>query len=235
MRSTWTRWNSGWAIIPEKSQARKNKPYTVTGLRSCLEKGAKAFNWQASRAEAEKFNAENSHVKRGVGVASCLWIVGDGGPPSTVIVKLYKDGSVNLNMGASDIGTGTKTVMAQVAAEELGVHPSIIQIENADTATTQFATPSGGSKTVPTEAPTVRNAALALKRELLNMAAEDLEADVEDLIYVGDEISVRNKPLKKVNITEDQRTEETRRGDRSGLSRSQYRGQGNHSFCCPVL
>ncbi len=45
------------------------------------------------------------------------------GRPSTVIVKLFPDGSVNLNMGASDLGTGTKTVMAMVVAEELGVKP----------------------------------------------------------------------------------------------------------------
>jgi len=44
---------------------------------------------------------------------------------------MYSDGSVNLNMGASDIGTGTKTVMAMVVAEELGIDPDAIQIENA--------------------------------------------------------------------------------------------------------
>ncbi|MGW8194568.1 MAG: xanthine dehydrogenase family protein molybdopterin-binding subunit [Desulforhopalus sp.] len=188
--------------IPENSQARNGKPYTTTGLRLCLEKGAEEFSWQSSVAAVRQFNSANSHTKRGVGVAACLWIVGDGGPPSTVIVKLYKDGSVNLNMGASDIGTGTKTVMAQVAAEELGVHPSIIQVENADTATTQFATPSGGSKTVPTEAPTVRNAAVSLKRELIRMAAEDLEEEAVNLSYVGDEIVVKTNRSKKIKITE---------------------------------
>lgn len=186
--------------IPKKSQARKGTPYTSTGLELCLQKGAEEFAWQESLAAARKFNSANTNKKRGVGVAACLWIVGDGGPPSTVIIKLYKDGSVNLNMGASDIGTGTKTVMAQVAAEELGVHPSVIQIENADTATTQFATPSGGSKTVPTEAPTVRNAANSLKQELLRMAAEDLDEDVENLRYIGDEIVDAGNGSKKVKI-----------------------------------
>ncbi len=189
--------------IPDKSQAREgNPPYTSTGLRRCLEEGAKAFSWQESLAQARTFNEQHSHLKRGVGVAACLWIVGDGGPPSTVILKLYRDGSVNLNMGASDIGTGTKTVMAQVAAEELGVNLDVIQIEHADTATTQFATPSGGSKTVPTEAPTVRNAAIALKQELLAMAAEDLGVDLSELSYVGDEIISTKDAGKKLKITE---------------------------------
>jgi RNA polymerase sigma-32 factor len=56
-------------------------------------------------------------------MGGCTWVAGAGGPPSTAIVKYFADGSVNLNMGASDIGTGTKTVMAMVVAEELGVKP----------------------------------------------------------------------------------------------------------------
>jgi len=188
--------------IPQKSQAREDKPYTTDGLRQCLERGAEEFQWQEALQQAREYNEGNEYIKRGVGAGACLWIAGDGGPPSTVILKLFKDGSVNLNMGASDIGTGTKTVMAQVAAEELGVHPSIIQIEYADTATTQFATPSGGSKTVPTEAPTVRNAAIALKQELKRMAAEDLGVEVEQLKYIGDEIVSGNDSSKKVKIKE---------------------------------
>ncbi len=188
--------------IPQKSQAREGKPYTTTGLRQCLERGAEEFQWKDTLQQAREYNESNEYIKRGVGVGACLWIAGGGGPPSTVILKLFKDGSVNLNMGASDIGTGTKTVMAQVAAEELGVHPSIIQIEHADTATTQFATPSGGSKTVPTEAPTVRNAAIALKQELKRMAAEDLDVEVEQLKYIGDEIVSGNDSSKKVKIKE---------------------------------
>ena len=189
--------------IPLKSQARKGTPdYTTTGLRQCLEEGAKEFGWQEALASSLEFNTQNGHIKRGIGSAACLWVVGDGGPPSTVIIKLYRDGSVNLNMGASDIGTGTKTIMALVAAEELGVQPAGIQIENADTATTQFATPSGGSKTVPTEAPTVRNAAIALKQELLRMAAEDLGVEQNELSYLGNEIVSTRDAAKKIKITE---------------------------------
>jgi len=92
----------------------------------------KSVNWNELR---KKTSADKKgHIRRGVGMASAVWFVGGGGPPSTVIVKLFSDGSVNLNMGASDIGTGTKTVMAMVVSEELGVKPDVIQIEHADTA-----------------------------------------------------------------------------------------------------
>ena len=187
--------------IPKVSQGRGGIPYTTTGLEECIRQGAEAFNWQQARQAAQQANQSGSHLKRGVGMGSCVWFVGGGGPPSTVIVKLFADGSVNLNMGASDIGTGTKTVMAMIVAEELGVKPEMIQIENADTGTTQYATPSGGSKTVPTEAPTVRLAAVEVKRQLLQMAAEELGVPVENLRFEGATIAAQGGADKSVKVT----------------------------------
>jgi len=187
--------------IPNFSQARSgNPPYTTTGLRECLEKGAVAFGWNDARKILAK-TPKSGHIRKGVGVASALWFAGGGNPPSTVILKLFSDGSANLNMGASDIGTGTKTVMAMVVAEELGVKPDALQIENADTGTTQYATPSGGSKTIPTEAPTVRSAALSVKHQLYDLAALDLQTDALDLELIGDEIVSTQNPSKKIKIS----------------------------------
>jgi xanthine dehydrogenase YagR molybdenum-binding subunit len=134
-------------------------------------------------------------------MAGALWIAGGGNPPSTVIVKLFSDGSANLNMGASDIGTGTKTVMAMIVAEELGVKPEALQIENADTGTTQYATPSGGSKTVPTEAPTVRAAALSVKQQLFDLASQDLKVDAAALELIGDEVVSTQDPSMRIKIS----------------------------------
>ena len=184
------------------SQARDGQPpYTSTGLRACIEEGAKAFGWRQAR---ERIAAAGNQglIRRGVGMAGCLWVAGGGRPPSTIVLKLFADGSVNLNMGASDIGTGTKTVMALVVAEELGVKPEFIQIEHADTGTTQFATPSGGSKTVPTEAPAVRAAAISLKQQLLDIAAQDLAVDPAALAFRAGSIVSRTDPAKKINFTD---------------------------------
>ncbi|MHC1744562.1 MAG: xanthine dehydrogenase family protein molybdopterin-binding subunit [Syntrophobacteraceae bacterium] len=186
--------------IPAASQAREGTPlYTSTGLRQCLETGAKAFGWNEARQKLAAQD-EKSHVRRGVGMAACLWFVGGGGPPSTIVVKLFSDGSVNLNMGASDLGTGTKTVMAMVVSEELGIKPELIQIESADTGTTQYATPSGGSKTIPTESPAVRAAAVEVKRQLLELAAVELQVAPASLSLNGGEITVREDPSKKLAI-----------------------------------
>jgi xanthine dehydrogenase YagR molybdenum-binding subunit len=188
--------------VPDYSQAREgNPPYTSTGLTECLAEGARQFGWRAARREIDAEKPKGV-LRRGVGMAGSVWFVGGGGPPSTVIVKLFSDGSADLNMGASDIGTGTKTVMAMVVAEELGLKPEMIHIEHADTGTTQYATPSGGSKTVPTEAPAVRDAAVQLKRKLLEMAAGELELPMDDLIYEGARILSRSRPGKHIRVTD---------------------------------
>jgi xanthine dehydrogenase YagR molybdenum-binding subunit len=184
------------------SQARDGQPpYTSTGLRDCLAEGARAFGWKPAR-ERIAAAGEGGVIRRGVGMAGGLWIAGAGGPPSTIILKLFADGSINLNMGASDIGTGTKTVMALVVAEELGVKPEFIQIEHADTGSTQFATPSGGSKTVPTESPAVRAAAISLKQQLLEIAARDLAVDPATLDFRAGSIVACNDSSKTINFTE---------------------------------
>jgi xanthine dehydrogenase YagR molybdenum-binding subunit len=188
--------------IPSFSQAREGNPeYTSTAFRECLEQGAAAFGWEQARRDARAQNVQG-HIRRGVGVAGGLWFAGGGRPPATVIVKLFPDGSANLNMGASDLGTGTKTVMAMVVAEELGITPGTVQVENADTGTTQYAYPSGGSKTVPTEAPATRNAAVQVKQKLLTMAAEALNVDPAELDYRGREIVSRRDPATRIAVQE---------------------------------
>ncbi len=185
--------------VPTVSQTREGRPpFTSTGLARCLSEGAKAFGWTDARRRAKG----DGPVKRGVGVAAGLWIAGGGGPPSTVIVKLFPDGSANLNMGASDIGAGTKTVMAMVVAEELGVPLERIQIENADTGTTEYATASGGSKTVPTESPATLDAARAVKRQLLELAADELKAPAADLRIEGAEVVSAKDPKLHKKVAE---------------------------------
>lgn len=177
--------------VPVVSQAREGSPpYSTTGLSECLTEGARAFGWEQARRRPP----DRGPVKRGVGMAAGLWVAGAGGPPATVIVKLFADGSASLNMGASDLGTGTRTVMAMVVAEELGVPLGRIAVENADTGTTQFATPSGGSKTVPTESPATRAAALDLKAKLLELAAEEFKVPAADLVVTGGAVQSRKDP-----------------------------------------
>lgn len=184
------------ANVPKVSQKRGNQPYTSTGLAECLRDGAKKFGW----SEARKRPKGDGPVRKGTGVAAGMWGYG-GGPPATVVVKLFADGSVNVNTGAADIGTGTKTVMSQVVAEELGVPLEKIQVEHADTGTTQYSAPSGGSKTVPSDMPAARAAAIEVRTKLLKGAADEMKLPVEELSLSGGEVVSAKDPSKKLAVT----------------------------------
>jgi len=188
--------------VPAVSQGRDGLPYTTTGLAECLREGARTFEWERKRREIDAARAEDGVVKRGIGVAACLWVAGAGGPPASAMVTVFRDGSVSLEMGAADIGTGTKTVMAQVVAEELGVRPETIRIANADTATTPYSGASGGSKTVPSDSPAVRDAAVKAKQQLLKIASEELDAPVSDLVFAGRTIHHRDDTSRSVVVAE---------------------------------
>jgi len=185
--------------IPDFSQITEDRqPYTSTGLRQCLEEGAGAFGWRQVRDAG----SGDGHIQRGVGVAAGVWAWGSGGPPSTATVKLFVDGSVLIRTGASDLGTGTKTIASMIVSEELGVSLDRIRIENADTANTPFHYSSGGSQTLPGMGPTVRLAAADCKRQLLEMAAEDLETAVEDLEVRDNAVVSRSDPERRMPIAQ---------------------------------
>jgi CO/xanthine dehydrogenase Mo-binding subunit len=190
--------------IPAVSQLRK-VPFTSTGLARCLEEGAKAFGWREARAKPRG----KGPVVRGVGMAAGMW-GWEGEPASTAIVRLYADGSVNLNLGASDIGTGTKTVMAMVVAEELRVPIERIRIEHADTGTTSYAPASGGSQTTHVNAPAVRAAAAEVKRQVLELAAEQLTVPVGTLRLEGEAVKSAGPEPKSVAVRDLKRLQRQR-------------------------
>ena len=161
---------------PTVCQTDANKPFTSNGLPQCLNDGAKAFGWKEARARVRS----DGPVVRGVGMAAAIWS-NVARPRATVIVRYYLDGSVNLNMGAADLGTGMRTIMAQVVAEELSVPIERIEVENADTGTTQYSDGANGSKTTMIDSPAVRAAALDVKYKLLEAAAEQLKVPVGSL------------------------------------------------------
>lgn len=174
------------------SQSRK-MPYSSAGLKDCLIEGAKKFGWKEARAARK----DTGPIKRGIGMAAGLWMMGSGGPPYTAEIRMFADGGVTLKTGAMDLGTGTKTAACMVAAEELGVPLESIRIINADTAITPYASSSGGSMTLASLAPAIRRGAWILKRQILDWSAEALGVPADDLEIRKDTVVSRNDPAKK--------------------------------------
>src|SRR5260370_26768386 len=150
--------------------------------------GAKAFRW-AEKNEAAK---SSGPIKRGVGVASAEWhATGVSGPEAQVIA--HRDGSVEVRVGTQDIGTGTRTVLTIVAAEELGLPVDRVKSEIGDTRFL-FSVPSGATLPPPSNSPAVQQAAAHLKVKLFRIAAPILGAEPNDLGASGETILVPTQP-----------------------------------------
>jgi len=145
---------------------------------------AKRAGWAEKRAKSG--DATAGSVKRGIGVASSLWFAAGGGG-GAVLVRLRKDGRVEVRNGAQDIGTGTRTVLGQVAAEELGLPLAGVQVFIGDTADPR-GPGSGGSTTIGSLTPAARLAAHRTKRRLLEIVAERKGWDAANLDLRGEQV-----------------------------------------------
>jgi xanthine dehydrogenase YagR molybdenum-binding subunit len=175
-------------------------PYTLKGLRQAYEAGAERIGW----SDREERSAQEGPWRRGWGVASQIW-GGGGGPPANAIVKLLPDGTAEVMAGVQDIGTGTKTIIAQVAAEELGLPLEAVRAVVGDTLSTPFGPGSGGSVTLASITPAVRAAACDARGQFLELAAAMLDlpdATEEDLAVEDGEIVYRHDPGKRLTFRE---------------------------------
>src|SRR5438094_6759792 len=103
-------------------------------------------------------------------------------PPSACEVRIVGDGSVEVFSAAQDIGTGTRTVLAQVVAEELGLRAEDISAYIGDTRY-PAGPPSGGSRVTGSLTPAARNAAYRAARDFAARVAPHLNARAEDVVF----------------------------------------------------
>jgi xanthine dehydrogenase YagR molybdenum-binding subunit len=151
---------------------KRDKPFSEPeSLRRCYETAAQRFGWRAYKRQPG-----GDTRKRGIGIAAHEW-GGSGYPPGYAWIKLNADGSADVVTGTQDIGTGTRTSLTQVAAEELGFPIERVRLHLGDTAQGPYAPVSSGSATQPTMGPAVRAAAHDARQQLLRAAAVYLEVD----------------------------------------------------------
>ncbi len=149
-------------------------------LRRCHERADEAFGWTG-----RKKSQESTSLRRGFGMASHEWMAGSGNPPGYARIVVESDGSCQLLLGTQDIGTGTRTVLAQVAAEALGVSVDTVQVSVGDTVSGLPAPISSGSFTVPTMAPAVQEAGVHARQQLREAAAKWWQVKVAD-VFIED-------------------------------------------------
>ncbi len=153
------------------------RPYSTNPLRECYAKGAEQFGWEALRKK--KPGSDPGPLKRGVGMGAQVW-PGGGAPNWKADCVVNADGTAEVRTGTQDIGTGTKTILCQVAAEELGLPIEKVSITLGDT-DAPFGGSSGGSVVTPSATPAVQEAAHDAKEKLLALAAPILGKEAGDL------------------------------------------------------
>ncbi|HKG25084.1 MAG TPA: xanthine dehydrogenase family protein molybdopterin-binding subunit [Thermomicrobiales bacterium] len=143
-------------------------------------------------------NRAQSRVQgRGVGIACGGW---PGGiEPGTAICRLDHDGTLTVVLGSVDLN-GTNTTFAQVAAETFGMEADAIQVTTADTDAAPYAGGTGGSKITYTMGPAVKKAAEDARQQILSIAAQHLEAAVEDLEIADGQVRVKGVPSSGVSL-----------------------------------
>ncbi len=205
-----------------KNQGDTGLPYSSKGLAQCYEAGAKAIGWERRNRRPGEGNATGP-LRRGLGMASSIWF-GAGLPGTLADVVLYPDMSVEVVCGTQDLGTGTRTHMAVVAAETLGLEPKEITVKlgNSDY---PWAPLSGGSLTAPSVAPAVRDAALKAVERLKAVAASRLKAGPADVVMGDRRFTVKGDPAKSASFAEvfrDLRRESVFHGERGGMPDDTY-------------
>ena len=148
-----------------------DRPYSSKNLMECYRRAEP--HWQ--RRDEVRRRSEGPW-KRGVGLASQIWY-GGGGPPSYAWVRLGSDGRATVITAMQDIGTGTATAMAQIAAEELSLPLDRVDFVLGDSARGPYSVTSAGSSTVPSMGPAVRSAAADAARQVIEIAAQRYEKE----------------------------------------------------------
>lgn len=151
------------------------------GIRACLE--ALRPHWARARLDAAAFNgagAASGHLRRGAGVAGMWYGCGNTSMsnPSTIRIGLKPDGRVALHQGAVDIGQGSNTVIAQIAADALGAPLDLIDLVSADTDLTPDAGKTSASRQTFVSGKAAELAGRALRRAILRLANAGEDARV---------------------------------------------------------
>ncbi|PZC52504.1 MULTISPECIES: xanthine dehydrogenase family protein molybdopterin-binding subunit [unclassified Mesotoga] len=166
-------------------------------LQECIDLGKKAIDWDSKRGKKTR----NGTKVRGVGCA--LAMQGSGIPKidmGAATIKMNEDGSFNLLVGATDLGTGSDTILGQIAAEVLTVPLEKIVVYSSDTDLTPFDVGAYASSTTYVSGNAVRLAAEKVKEKVLDLASEYLEKDRSELTLESG--VVRGKDGSSVSLSE---------------------------------
>jgi xanthine dehydrogenase YagR molybdenum-binding subunit len=177
-------------------------PYTSKQLRECYRQGAEAFGW--SRRNAEPRSMRDGSELVGWGMATGVWEALQMKTAARIV--LSANGHAEIACATSDIGTGTYTIMAQVAADMLGLPIDNISIKLGDSTLPQSPV-EGGSWMAASVSHAIASAADAVRKELLRLAKKVPESPLagtklDDITLADGKIASKRDTNRAVSITD---------------------------------
>ena len=198
------------------------------GLPECIEKTVARSGWKQRKGKLPK--------GRGLGIACSHYVSGAANsiirsdmPHSTVNIKIDRDGGVVVYTGASEIGQGSDTMTAQVAAEVLGCSLSRVRVIAADTDLTPIDIGSYSSRVTFMAGNATMRAAEEVKKLIVAAAAKKMGCGVEDLIFRDDAVVKGSRSSEALSGQPSPGPDGRMRPSPPGLSRSQAAGQASVS------
>ncbi len=195
-RKNWVQAGDPMPIAPLLGEGEKDTVEDVPiiqscGLNECFEQGLSAIEWNRKSEPGWHDVPGKPHVRRGLGAAMCMHGTAIPGlDMGAATIKINDDGSFNVQVGATDLGTGSDTVLAQIAAEVLGVTLAEIIVYSSDTDMTPFDTGAYASSTTYISGTAVKQAAEQIAEQIKERAALMLELDSPDGIRLENKTAV---------------------------------------------
>ena len=203
------------------------RPISALGTDMILDTGDYPALLAAAVKEADRLGYRTAGqaapgFRRGFGLA--MFVEKSGlGPQETADVTVSKSGAVHVFSGGTSLGQGIETVMAQITADALGVDPGIVQVTLGDTDAQPFGAGSWASRSTVVGGSAVHQAATAVRRRAIELAARILEAAEEDLDLADGAVSVRGDAAVRLTLADIARaagpaSRHLRPGEPAGLS-----------------
>jgi putative selenate reductase molybdopterin-binding subunit len=170
-RNNWLKVGETMHLSRALGEGREGHAQTLasSGMGSCVQIGLEATDFYAKRAA---HRGQDGRIRQGIGMAVVMHGSGIAGlDMAAATLKLNDDGSFNLLIGATDLGTGSDTILAQIAAEVLCIPMEDLIVYSSDTDFTPFDKGAYASSTTYISGGAVRKAALEIRRQLLEHAA----------------------------------------------------------------
>ncbi|PCE24063.1 acylaldehyde oxidase [Paraburkholderia acidicola] len=164
---------------------QEHKPWSSKSLRECYRIGAEKFGWSRRTPTPRSMRAGDTLI--GLGMATATYPANRN--QASALARILPDGSAMVASGTQDLGTGTYTVMTQVAADALGFAPANVRFALGDSSLPP-APGSGGSQSVASVSPAVREAATQVRNQLIALALADPASPVHGA--TPDDVTVEN-------------------------------------------